>query len=612
MNQTDNKMKKKKFQLNDKATIDNSKKEGISVSSNYYTPISVKQAKKDDIKAKELNDFLLNKTLNVADVTTDVMQLGNFIPHPIGQGIGKAGNVLGSMVDAAQIGINLKEDDYTQAAINSASLLLPATLGSNSFRRNSKHIKSNHPLYNLKDKNNRTNYIEVIEPTKHMQKNQLLTNRFLLGTLGTETILDIAPSNTKQQKKYKFGGKVNSVPIEVEGGEVAETPNDIVKQYQGASHEAGGIKTNEQEGTVIFSDRISIDGKSLAERKLQREKLLKKALKNKEKNGVSFIGNNTFKRINQISEQEEQKDLMVQEIVNNNSFTNKMKFGGRVKYANGTGSLGVPPDAGAYSPIDLDQLNINPMMMPTNILPTNVSSVAVPSLNLQNNNSNLQNKTSNFTNPLAGFPIGNTIGAIGTAVSSVAPLLTTKNYFKNRVKPQDYSLDLFKDSIDTLNTAEGAIDNTTNVMLSNAQRMRNNNVFNNNNRTRSLNTSRALNIATDMATGDEMINIANSANQQKVGLATTKAGLLSQRDSTRLANKNRIEDINRSDVESYYTALNKDMSNLGTGIQTAGKNLNQVKHNEDFMSILPLLSENGLSLGYDKNGKLKLVSNKTK
>ena len=68
----------------------------------------------------------------------------NFVPHPIGQAIGKAGNAAGAWVDAAQAAGDLYNGNYVSAAINAASVALPNVLANNEFRRNSKYLKSFH------------------------------------------------------------------------------------------------------------------------------------------------------------------------------------------------------------------------------------------------------------------------------------------------------------------------------------------------------------------------------------------------------------------------------------------------------------------------------------
>jgi hypothetical protein len=78
-------------------------------------------------------------------------------------------------------------------------------------------------------------------------------------------------------KEFALGGQVQSnIPVEVEGGEVGQTPQGEMLEFNGQSHEQGGIKTELPEGTEIYSRRIKVEGKTLAERKKERETNLKK------------------------------------------------------------------------------------------------------------------------------------------------------------------------------------------------------------------------------------------------------------------------------------------------------------------------------------------------
>ena len=136
-----------------------------------------------------------------ADIVTDLMQLGNFVPHPVGQAIGKAGNIMGGWLDAYQAADALGEGNYGDAAINLASVALPMALGSSTFKRNSKYLQKGQPLNFLKGKQ-RVNYIEPFTNVKGMTNKSLMANRALLGTLGAETVYD-SKKNGGWLNKYK-------------------------------------------------------------------------------------------------------------------------------------------------------------------------------------------------------------------------------------------------------------------------------------------------------------------------------------------------------------------------------------------------------------------------
>jgi hypothetical protein len=138
--------------------------------------------------------------LRTADVTTDLMQLGNFIPNLLAQIVGKIGNIAGVPIDAYQAAEAFNEGDYVETGINLASVGLPMMLGTNTFRRNSKYLRPGQPLYPLSPQGlnrnlglnvPRVNYIEPFTRTKGMTRSNLLANRGLLGALGAETVYDV-------------------------------------------------------------------------------------------------------------------------------------------------------------------------------------------------------------------------------------------------------------------------------------------------------------------------------------------------------------------------------------------------------------------------------------
>ena len=121
--------------------------------------------------------------LHAADVTTDVMQLGNFIPFPLTQEIGKLGNFLGPIIDSYQAADAFANNDYVNGSINAASAFLPSVINNpkvlGGYRRSAKYNFGNRSFYNPVDKR-----------YGRMTKKQLLANRILLGTLGAETGYD--------------------------------------------------------------------------------------------------------------------------------------------------------------------------------------------------------------------------------------------------------------------------------------------------------------------------------------------------------------------------------------------------------------------------------------
>jgi hypothetical protein len=176
-----------------------SRKEQSTVQSRGSMPDAARKQLYKDAQNAELK----NQLIKGADIATDVMQVGNFIPNPIGQAIGNAGNILGGWIDSYEALNALNEGDYGDAAINAASVALPMGLGSSTFRRNSKYLQPGQPLHFLKG-NDRVKYIEPFTKVKGMTDKSLLANRALLGTLGAETAYD-SYQNGGEMKFYQEG-----------------------------------------------------------------------------------------------------------------------------------------------------------------------------------------------------------------------------------------------------------------------------------------------------------------------------------------------------------------------------------------------------------------------
>lgn len=134
-------------------------------------------------------------------------------------------------------------------------------------------------------------------------------------------------------KKYKKKMAMGGVPVEVEGGEAVQTPQELIN-VEGASHEAGGVDMMLGMEDIVYSKRLKgADGKSFAERKNSRNNKLKKAAAALRENQNDAINRSTFEKVFGDYMQEEAQDLMVQDMANAvDSYKKgekpKMKFGG--------------------------------------------------------------------------------------------------------------------------------------------------------------------------------------------------------------------------------------------------------------------------------------------
>jgi hypothetical protein len=79
--------------------------------------------------------------LHAADVTTDIMQLGRFIPLPQAQAIGTLGSELGLLIDSYQAADAYANNNYVNSGINAASTLIPLYMSRTKFLRDMHNTK---------------------------------------------------------------------------------------------------------------------------------------------------------------------------------------------------------------------------------------------------------------------------------------------------------------------------------------------------------------------------------------------------------------------------------------------------------------------------------------
>ena len=142
------------------------------------------------------------------------------------------------------------------------------------------------------------------------------------------------------------GGEVGSSPVEVEGGEMMQTPDGMVAEIEGPKHEQGGVKTELPNGTKIYSDRLKVNGETMAIRKEKREARINKLAKLLEKSPKDKLIQESFDRTKTLNEAEELKDMEYQEATTNffegaesMGLVPEMKNGGFVNFNTGDGYL---------------------------------------------------------------------------------------------------------------------------------------------------------------------------------------------------------------------------------------------------------------------------------
>lgn len=154
------------------------------------------------------------------------------------------------------------------------------------------------------------------------------------------------PQNSYVQ--YAMGGMKMQPNAEVEKQENTLNPDGSTNQYDGASHEQGGIPTNLDAGTLIFSDKLKMGGKTFA--KLNKPNMTSKEdkiLSDDKASAMSKLTANLMKQAKNKSSVElfEAQEALKQSKID--SYTKRL--GGIMKY----------PDGGKIPSYLQDEINFN-------------------------------------------------------------------------------------------------------------------------------------------------------------------------------------------------------------------------------------------------------------
>ncbi len=406
--------------------------------------------------------------------------------------------------------------------------------------------------------------------------------------------------NGGKLRKYLFGGKVKA---EVEDDEAYETPDGEVGQFQGDTHAEGGIDIEAPEGTKIYSSQLSKDGKSMADRKLARDREENKLMKMLSKRPGDSISKRTFDRKTQQLERQEALDLQIQELAQladevESTMGNKKQM--KETFAFGTSKNGIDPFELNISPLDITA---------DNTFGTNKQYTIDNYQPLEQDTTDL-NLGQEIKDPIPtpqkeglDMSFGDSLGLLGNAVGATAPLTTTLlNRFQDRKNPNffnTYGQAALADNDKLMQNLQANRDVTLrDIDLQSATTGQS---INDGARSSSVKRSSqlALNSNTNLAKSKARANYA----QQLASVFGQRAQMNLNIDQTRSQGATQADQLDRADTDAFFTNLNKDFNNVSTILQKTGKDFNDRKYNE---RALTLLNQTGLYGQYfDKDGNLK-------
>lgn len=363
-------------------------------------------------------------------------------------------------------------------------------------------------------------------------------------------------------KKKKYGGKV---PVEVEGGEVAETPSGDFLEFFGNSHAEGGIPTELEPGTEVYSDRISIDGKTMSDRKKARENKERKFKKLSDKGDA--VAKKTLERVKTVNAMEDNLDRTIQGIIAKQERSNpqKMSLGDKVE------------ETESYD-------NLSYLSQPENIFLSVKSPVKPDKLPLKKEIYYKKNK-----DPFSfkqNMTLGDVLGIGGNLYQAVTPYLNTlrnrtestpnrnvyANFGEDAIKANEQAMDYMRSLLD--NTLQGL------ELSAVAQRSRGRNLSS------GVNTQRAMDIASEMAKNKGERDIYNDYASQIIKLLGQRAELENTQDIVVMSGEEKRDLANRNDISNYISDIGQSKMYIGEGVSNIGKLLNEAKQRNVTSNLL--------------------------
>lgn len=394
--------------------------------------------------------------------------------------------------------------------------------------------------------------------------------------------------------KFAYGGQVGNVNIEAEGDEVGEDPNGRIIKFKGKKHEKGGIKTSVPTGTHIFSDRIEVDGETLAKRKLNREK------KEKKFNGTDAIAKNSLKRSTQANSLQEEEDLKLQELVKLLGPKALQRLQSSKKFAFG----------GVAGMEELESFLI-PMLTQdyfTGNTP-NLNTINTGATNNETNNSLVDTKSNSgvLKDLIPNITMGDGIGMAGNIFQALSAYQNTLNNRATDTLNINTFQDFGKDALNTNQEAMGITSQLRDKQLRDLELNRSSLSTANRQGARSINTMRALDLSGSIASNQSESDINNAYASQLLSLLQGKSQLQNQRDQAVMGGDYQKDLADRQDKDAFYTNKGQNLTDLGKATSLTGKALNDMQSRDTQAELMNQLFD---YIGFDPmTGKVNQKKN---
>ena len=423
-----------------------------------------------------------------------------------------------------------------------------------------------------KDKNALSNYIDNI-----------------IGVYASGGVVGDKEEENEQEQTAEPGKET----VEVEGGEVIKRPGGQVEEVKGPKHEQGGVKTNLEKGTRVFSKRIGVNGKSMAQRAKEREQKIKQYAKKAAKGDI--LSRLTAERQMTVNALQELADLQFQNIVGKgtegllNMAMQKENKGNNVKkYWSGTDGE------------DIDRIENR---IPQQILPYAFG------INTQQSTGN---NTGTPLDPMfdaakRAQSLGTAVGLTGNIIASVGPLATTIAANKNNRPFENIYRDYGKAAENRLARLYGGVMTQSEATSKSIENMFNSLIDN----VRETVSNTAVRNANTLAGYAKLLEAQakNTAatDQARNNIGNMLANLSLQTQRARLAGAQQADIYNRRQEDNFYTQLARNITNLGFGMQNLGVSLNKQGINNLKLGIMRSLVDTGdIGFTIGPNGEIQM------
>lgn len=378
-----------------------------------------------------------------------------------------------------------------------------------------------------------------------------------------------------------FGGKV-----EVEGGEIAELPGGQNIEFKGKKHEQGGIDTILPVGTEVFSERIKKEGKTMAQRKKDRDRKLKKLEKKIADDSYDTTAKKSLERQQENFALEEEEDMKIQQLVGAlmappKDGEEEMAFGGISQ--GGWDALMGFNNIPKRGPVDLTNNSL-----PEPIQNSGVAKGSFPGMD--------QPQSQDFLSRLkemsegSTFTSGDGVNMIGNLISTFGPMMNTKKNRAGDTPNENYFENYGEDAIQTIQESKNYLDEQRSDAYMDIDSSKRGLMHGNRQNSRGINTMRAMDIAAELAANKSKRQVDSGVSGSMMEILNREAMLERDQDEKVMSGEMQRDLSDRMDRDVYFTQLAEDLATVGQGLQKTGGDINSTKQNDMMLNILKQMS----------------------